>query len=60
MHNAPMYDPWPMAMYAVELGVRGWVEGKWQIIKKIKLSKIFFDPNLILANSAMKKYNQKK
>ena len=28
--------------------------------KKIKLSKIFFDPNLILANSAMKKYNQKK
>ena len=26
--------------------------------KKIKSSKIFLDPNLILANAAMKKYNK--
>ena len=26
--------------------------------KKIKTSKIFLDPNLILANAAMKKYNR--
>ena len=28
--------------------------------KKIKSSKIFLDPNLILANSAMAKYKKKK
>ena len=27
-------------------------------IKKVKTSKIFLDPNLILANAAMKKYNK--
>ena len=26
--------------------------------KKVKLSKIFLDPNLILANASMKKYNK--
>ena len=28
-------------------------------LKKVKLSKIFLDPNLILANSSMKKYNKR-
>ena len=30
----------------------------FKAFKEIKKSKIFLDPNLILANSAMKKYNR--